>query len=77
MDWEQLINVISELVKDVSIRSQIYKRLLDASDYSERENIQEDCLGYDDAFDDVWNEYYAENEEEDEEQEDDDYEYED
>lgn len=63
MDWSNLISVVSELVKEDSIRSQIYKRLLDASDWSEKDAIEEECLGYDDAFDEVWNEFYAEDDE--------------
>jgi hypothetical protein len=74
MDWNQLISVISDLVKDESTREQIYKRMLDASDYSEREDIEDECLGEDDAFDRVWNEYYAEDSDEDENEEDYDYE---
>jgi hypothetical protein len=65
MDWNQVISVISELVKDESTRSQIYKRLLDGSDYLEREIIEEECLGYDDAFDTVWKEYFAEDKDDD------------
>lgn len=68
MDWGQIISVISELVKDNSIREQIYKRLLDSSSWSEKDSIEEECLGYDDAFDDVWNEYFAEDKEEDDEE---------
>jgi|APGre2960657404_1045060.scaffolds.fasta_scaffold464730_2 hypothetical protein len=64
MDWNQVISVISDLVKDESTREQIYKRLLDASDWSEKDCIEEECLGYDDAFDNVWEEYYAEEKQE-------------
>ena len=64
MDWNQIISVISDLVKDASTREQIYKRLLDSSDWTERDAIEEECLGYDDAFDNVWEEYYAEEKQE-------------
>ena len=64
MDWNQIISVISDLVKDESTREQIYKRLLDSSSWSERDSIEEECLGYDDAFDNVWEEYYAEEKQE-------------
>jgi len=64
MDWNQIISVISDLVKDESTREQIYKRLLDSSSWSERDAIEEECLGYDDAFDSVWEEYYAEEKQE-------------
>lgn len=64
MDWSQLISVISDLVKDESAREQIYKRMLDASDHTEREDIEDECLGYDDAFDSVWEEYFAEDKDE-------------
>lgn len=77
MDWNQIISVISELVKDDSTRSQIYKRLLDGSDYIEREMIEEECLGYDDSFDSVWNEYFAEDKDEEDEDEYDSFDYDD
>jgi len=64
MDWNQVISVISDLVKDESTREQIYKRLLDTSSWSQRDDIEEECLGYDDAFDNVWEEYYAEEKQE-------------
>jgi hypothetical protein len=73
MDWTQLISVVSELVKDEGIREQIYKRLLEASDYTERENIEEECLGYDDAFDNVWEEYFSSDEDDEDFEEDEDY----
>jgi len=60
MDWNQVISVISDLVKDESTREQIYKRLLDTSSWSQRDDIEEECLGYDDAFDNVWEEFYSE-----------------
>jgi len=63
MDWNQIISVISELVKDESTRSQIYKRLLDSSSWSEKDTIEEECIGYDDAFDSVWEEYFADDKE--------------
>ena len=74
MDWEHLISVISEIVKDEGAREQIYKRLLEATDYTERDGIEEQCLGYDDAFDSVWEEYFAKDKPEEEEE---DYEYDD
>jgi hypothetical protein len=75
MDWEHLISVISELVKDQATREQIYKRLLEASDHTERDGIEDECLGYDDAFDNVWEEYFSDEVNDDEEyEEDEDYE---
>lgn len=62
MDWNQIISVISDLVKEDNVRSQIYKRLLDGSDWSSRDSIEEECLGYDDAFDNVWSEFFADEE---------------
>ena len=62
MDWNQIISVISELVKEDNVRSQIYKRLLDGSDWSSKDIIEEECLGYDDVFDEVWSEFFADDE---------------
>jgi len=73
MDWELLISVVSEIVKDEGAREQIYKRLLEASDHTEREGIEEECLGYDDAFDSVWEEYFSEKDDEEEYEEDEDH----
>ena len=64
MDWNQVISVISDLVKDESTREQIYKRLLDTSSWSQRDDIEDECLGYDDAFDRVWEEFYSEEKQE-------------
>lgn len=74
MDWRLIIDVISNLIKDDNTREQIYKRLLDASDYTEKNTIEEECLGYDDAFDSIWEENFSDEEDESEE-EDDDYDY--
>lgn len=65
MDWNQIISVISDLVKEDNVRSQIYKRLLDGSDWTEKDSIEEECLGYDDVFDEVWNEFFADEDDED------------
>ena len=74
MDWNNIITVISELVKDDTIRFQIYKRLLDASDYVDKDIIEEDCIGYDSAYDEVWEQYSDLDEDEELFEEDDDYE---
>lgn len=57
MDWELVINIISDAVKDESLREEIYTRLLEES---EDFNNAEDCLGSDNVFDKVFEELYEE-----------------
>lgn len=59
MDWDLLINVISDLIKDDTTRYEVYKRFIEAAEYSDRELISE-SLGQDSAFDEVWDDYFAE-----------------
>lgn len=77
MDWNLIIDVISNLIKDEGTREQIYKRFLEVSDYSERKTIEEECLGYDTAFDSVWEDSFAEENEEIDDDEGDGYDYDD
>lgn len=51
MNWEEFIDVISTLIKDHSIREQIYDRMLDSCSYTDQE-IRE-ALGVDKVFDQV------------------------
>ena len=63
MDWEALINVISDSIKDDSLREDIYRKLLiETEDFYN----SEDCLGSDDVFDKVWEELSEENNDDDE-----------
>lgn len=73
MDWNQLISIISENVKDDSNRTNIYLRLLEISD---NDTEGEECLGYDDAFDIAWEQHIGyEDDEDDYAEEEDDYNY--
>lgn len=57
MDWDLLINITSDLIRDENIRYQVYKRFIEASEYSEKELIKESA-GQDSAFDEVLNDIY-------------------
>lgn len=76
MDWETIINTISDIIKDDSLREEIYRKLLEETADLER---SEDCLGEDDVFDRVWEELFEELEEEEDNYDDneDDYPYDD
>lgn len=54
MDWELLIDIISDSVKDEETRTEIYKRFLEA-DSDVNQSIIESQFGIDDAFDNAWN----------------------
>lgn len=70
MDINNIVTILSELIKDEGTRKEIYTRILEESDEYDLEDVE---LGIDDAFDEVYEEY-AEEEEEDEFEEDEDYE---
>jgi len=61
MDWDLLISIISDLVKDDNTKAEIYKRFIESSEYSEKELISE-SVGQDEIFDDVFNEYFEDEE---------------
>jgi transposase-like protein len=70
MNWEELIDVVSELVKDADIRKQIYTRMIDMhTHYSED---LKDNMGIDPAWDDAIKNYIDTDQEETDE---DDYNY--
>jgi len=78
MNWDSIIDVLMEEIKDDALRAIIYKKILEVSDsYSDGE----ESLGLDDVFDDVMDSFVEEDEEEDEDEEMDDmsdgYDYED
>lgn len=70
MDINNIVTIISELVKDENMRKDIYTKILEESDEYDLEDVE---LGIDDVFDEVYEEM-AEEEEEDEFEEDEDYE---
>jgi len=75
MNWEELIDIIFELVKDAEIRKQIYTRMIDMhTHYSEDLEYN---MGVDPAWDEAIKNYIDIDEEEDEEQDDYNYDYED
>ena len=76
MNWELVINIISELVKDERLREEIYRNLIEES---EDFNSASECLGHDNVFDKTYQEVYEEYHEDDDLVEDDgdDYDYDD
>jgi hypothetical protein len=57
MDWELVVNIISEAVKDDGLREEIYRKLIEES---EDFDGAEECIGSDDVFDRVYEELYDE-----------------
>jgi hypothetical protein len=57
MDWELVVNIISEAVKDDGLREELYRKLLEESDDF---NGAEECIGSDHVFDKVYDELYEE-----------------
>ena len=53
MDWDAIIEVISDTIKDDSVRADIYKKLFDLVGIHDTE----DSIGQDDAFDNVLEKY--------------------
>jgi hypothetical protein len=53
MDWDALIEVLSESVKDETVRADIYKKLFDLVGT----NDADDSLDQDFVFDDVYEKY--------------------
>jgi len=51
MDWELIIDSLMDLVKDEETRTEIYQKLLEATDDVDVEELQQDHEGVDDAFD--------------------------
>lgn len=72
MNWEVLIDALMDNVKDAESRSNVYRSLLESSDYTERDSLDE-VMGIDLAFDKIA-QNFIEEEEEIEYEEDDDYE---
>ena len=77
MEWDIIVEVISDSVKDDETRTEIYKKFFEASGDIEYDDIESE-IGIDDAFDNAWNLFEFENAsddtDEDDEDEDDDYE---
>lgn len=71
MNWEEVIDVISVVVKEADSRRQIYERLLDVCTYEDQDVIQ--AFGIDKLFDQVAKDYVEEDLYE--EMEDDGYDY--
>ena len=69
MDWEEIVNTICDLVKDIELRRQIYDRLLENTHIDE-EDVRM-ALDIDRVFDEVAKNYI----EDEEIIEDDDYNY--
>lgn len=63
MDWDLIISVISDLVKDDSTRHEIYKKFMEAAEYTDRSEII-DSLDQDPVFDNVWERYFADTDQE-------------
>ena len=61
MDWDALIEVLLESVKDENTRSEIYKKLFDLVGTHDAE----ESLDQDHVFDDILEKYIQDNEEED------------
>ena len=73
MNWDSIIEVLLEEIKDDALRATIYKKILEASDsFSDGE----ESLGLDDVFDKIMEDYIEEEDEEDIDEEDG-YDYED
>jgi hypothetical protein len=70
MDINNIVTILSELIKDEATRKEIYTRILEESDEYDLEDVE---LGIDDSFDEVY-EDMAEEDEEEEFEEDEDYE---
>jgi len=75
MNWEELIDVISELVKDAEIRKQIYTRMIDMHTHY-NEDLK-DNMGVDSAWDEAIKNYVDIDEEEETDEDDYNYDYED
>jgi len=69
MDWEEIVNTICDLVKDIELRRQIYDRLLENTHIDEKDVRM--ALDIDRVFDEVAKNYI----EDEEIIEDDDYNY--
>ena len=72
MDFHTLIDTLMDNVKDADTRSNIYRAMLEACDYTERDNLEE-YTGIDLAFDTVAQDFIDDAIDE-EYEEDDDYE---
>ena len=72
MEVANIVEILHDVVRDESLRSDIYSRIIDQLDDFDLEDVD---LGIDPLFDEIFTEYVSNNaEEEDEYQEDDDYE---
>jgi hypothetical protein len=74
MDWDLIVDVICDHVKDGNIREDIYRKLLEESNDS---RMAEDSLGIDDVFDKVYIEMHDQEDEDLYEEDNDDFGYED
>lgn len=68
MNWELVINIISELVKDEKLREEIYRNLVEESEDFDGAG---ECLGHDNVFDKTYQDVYDEYNDEDDLKEDD------
>lgn len=79
MNWEEFVQVVSELIKDKDIRRQIYDRMLETCEINDSDILL--GMDIDPVFDDIAQDYVDLEEEEFEEDEDyeidEDYEYDD
>jgi len=74
MDWDLIVDVICDNVKDNNVREDIYRKLLEESNDS---RMAEDSLGIDDVFDKVFIEIHDEDEDDLYDDDNDDYSYDD
>jgi hypothetical protein len=72
MNLDVLIDALMDNVKDADARSNIYRAILEACDYTERDGLEE-CTGIDLAFDKVAEDFMEDEDDEDEYEEDFDY----
>ena len=57
MDWELVVGIVSDIVKDDNLREELYRKLIeDSGDF----DGAEECLGSDGVFDKVYEELYEE-----------------
>jgi D-Tyr-tRNAtyr deacylase len=71
MDWDALIEVLSETVRDDNVRADIYKKLFDLVGTRDAEDSEDQ----DDVFDKVLNQYIWDDEDDKEQEEDDGFNY--
>lgn len=57
MDWELVVDILSDYIKDESLRSDIYRKMIEES---EDFDGAKECLGNDSVFDKIYEEVYEE-----------------